>query len=176
MTILENGNSETTKGLNAPIKLMSSTKSKGSPISSWSPIETMSGPTVSLPIGVDVVAFETASKILQVINKYSLKRSTDTTAKSDEGALKYLAVIYSYVKAGGLIPMALPGFPFKSPNSQPGSGKVLGKLPDRAEELSLAHLNGLCLSIKEVYPPGAELTIISDGLTYNGTPCEIFLL
>ncbi|KAM0513656.1 hypothetical protein ACHAPE_007706 [Trichoderma viride] len=127
----------------------------------------MSGPSVTLPVGVDVAAFDTASKILQAINKYSLKRASDTTAKSDEGALKYLAVIYSYVKANVTIPMALPGFPFKSPNSQPGSGKVLGKLPDKAEELSLAHLNGLCLSIKEVYPPGAQLTIISDGLTYN---------
>jgi pyoverdine/dityrosine biosynthesis protein Dit1 len=138
-------------------------------ISSWSPVEIMSStaPTVSLPIGVDVAAFDTASKILQVINRYSLKRATDTTAKADEGALKYLALIYSHVKGGGVIPMALPGFPFKSPNSK---SKVLGKLPDRAEELSLAHLNGLCLAIKEVYPPGAELTIISDGLTYNGMP------
>jgi pyoverdine/dityrosine biosynthesis protein Dit1 len=136
----------------------------------------MSGPSVTLPVGVDVAAFDTASNILQAINKYSLKRASDTTAKSDEGALKYLAVIYSYVKANVTIPMALPGFPFKSPNSQPGSGKVLGKLPDKAEELSLAHLNGLCLSIKEIYPPGAQLTIISDGLTYNGTLLLNFFL
>ncbi|UKZ61479.1 uncharacterized protein TrAtP1_002745 [Trichoderma atroviride] len=121
-------------------------------------------PSVSLTVGVDAAAFETASQILQVITRYSLKRSTDTTAKADEGVMKYLAVIYSYVKAGASIPMALPGFPFKSPNSQE---KVLGKLPDRAEELSLAHLNSICLSIKDIYPPGANLTIISDGLTYN---------
>lgn len=124
-------------------------------------------PSVSLTVGVDAAAFETASKILQVINRYGLKRSADTTAKSDEGALKYLALIYSHVKAGNVVPMCLPGFPFKSPNSR---DKVLGKLPDRAEELSLAHLNGLCLSIKDIYPPGAQLTIISDGLVYNGTP------
>ncbi|UKZ91540.1 uncharacterized protein TrAFT101_006517 [Trichoderma asperellum] len=121
-------------------------------------------PSVSLTVGVDAAAFETASKILQVINRYGLKRSADTTAKSDEGALKYLALIYSHVKAGNVVPMCLPGFPFKSPNSR---DKVLGKLPDRAEELSLAHLNGLCLSIKDIYPPGAQLTIISDGLVYN---------
>lgn len=132
-----------------------------------SPPRPVPAPSVSLTVGVDVTAFETASKILQVINRYSLKRSSDTTTKTDEGALKYLALIYSHVKAGGIIPMCLPGFPFKAPNSQ---SKVLGKLPDRAEELSLAHLNGLCLFIKDIYPPGAELTIISDGLVYNGTP------
>ncbi|KAK1246264.1 hypothetical protein MKX08_000066 [Trichoderma sp. CBMAI-0020] len=133
-------------------------------VTSSSPPRPIPVPMVSLTAGVDAAAFETASKILQVINRYSLKRSADTTAKADEGALKYLAVIYSYVKAGSSIPMALPGFPFKSPNSQE---KVLGKLPDRAEELSLTHLNGLCLSIKDIYPPGANLTIISDGLVYN---------
>lgn len=123
-------------------------------------------PSNSLTIGVDAAAFETASKILQIINRYSLKQTADEAAKADEGVLKYLVLVYSYVKAGETVPMCLPGFPFKSPNSK---SKVLGKLPDKAEELSLAYLDGLCLSIKDVYAPGAELTIISDGLVYNGT-------
>ncbi len=62
--------------------------------------------------------------------------------------------------------MCLPAFPFKSPNT---STKVLGRLPDKAEEFALAHLNGLCAAIGDVYPPGAKLMIISDGLVYNGT-------
>ncbi|KAH7106998.1 Pyoverdine/dityrosine biosynthesis protein-domain-containing protein [Auriculariales sp. MPI-PUGE-AT-0066] len=33
--------------------------------------------------------------------------------------------------------------------------------------VALAHLNGLCASITDVYKPGATLTIISDGLVYN---------
>lgn len=123
-------------------------------------------PSVSLTTGVDAVALETASKVLHIIDRYRLKRSVDTAAKADEGALKFLALIYTHVKAGEVVPMCLPAFPFKSPNSQ---SKVLGKLPDRAEELALAHLNGLCLAIQDIYPPGANLTIISDGLVYNGT-------
>ncbi|KAL5085807.1 hypothetical protein Trisim1_009878 [Trichoderma cf. simile WF8] len=121
-------------------------------------------PSVSLTTGVDAAALQTASKILHIIDRYRLKRSVDTAAKADEGALKFLALIYTHVKAGDVVPMCLPAFPFKSPNSQ---SKVLGKLPDRAEELALAHLNGLCLAIQDIYPPGANLTIISDGLVYN---------
>ncbi|PVH97869.1 Clavaminate synthase-like protein, partial [Periconia macrospinosa] len=61
--------------------------------------------------------------------------------------------------------MVLPAFPFKSPNS---TTKVLGNTPDKAEETALAHLNGLCSAIGEVYSPGACLVVVSDGLVYNG--------
>ena len=46
--------------------------------------------------------------------------------------------------------------------------KVLGKLPDLGEELALMHLNGLCESIAEIYEHGAEISLASDGLVYNG--------
>ncbi|KAL6887172.1 Clavaminate synthase-like protein [Trichoderma longibrachiatum] len=114
--------------------------------------------------GIDAAALERASKILQIIDRYRLRRSVDAIVKCDEGALKFLALTYTHVKAGGAVPLCLPAFPFKSPNSE---AKVLGKLPDRAEELALAHLHGLCLAIQDIYPPGAKLTIISDGLVYN---------
>lgn len=116
------------------------------------------------PTMVDTAAIDTASKILAVIDRYRLQKSQNAPEKHDEGALKFLAVIYSHVRAGKTIPMCLPAFPFKSPNK---TTKCLGKLPDRAEELALAHLNGLCMAIQDVYPPGALLTIISDGLVYN---------
>lgn len=61
--------------------------------------------------------------------------------------------------------MVLPAFPFKSPNND---SKVLGTVPDKGEEIALAHLNGICESIKEVYEPGADITIASDGIVYNG--------
>eukprot|EP00644_Phytophthora_capsici_P011710 jgi/Phyca11/19640/fgenesh1_pg.PHYCAscaffold_50_\ len=40
------------------------------------------------------------------------------------------------------ITIVLPGFPTKTPNH---GGKVLGPLPDRAEELALARLENFCL-------------------------------
>ncbi|KAI9172558.1 putative pyoverdine/dityrosine biosynthesis protein [Paramyrothecium foliicola] len=113
---------------------------------------------------IDPLVLEKASSILEVIDRYRITRGRNTPAQADEGALKFLAVIYSHVKANATIPMCLPAFPFKSPNS---SKKVLGKLPDRAEALAISHLNGLCQAIGDIYPPGAALTIISDGLVYN---------
>ncbi|OAA78496.1 Pyoverdine biosynthesis [Akanthomyces lecanii RCEF 1005] len=113
---------------------------------------------------VDIASLEIAAKVLQIIDRYRLRKPSNATTKADEGALKFLALIYSHVKARDVIPMCLPAFPFKSPNS---ISKVLGKLPDRAEDLALSHLNGLCASIERVYAPGAKLTIISDGLVYN---------
>ncbi|KIE03895.1 Pyoverdine biosynthesis, partial [Metarhizium majus ARSEF 297] len=113
---------------------------------------------------VDASALDTASRILGVIDRYRLQKSKDDPVGAGEGGLKFLAVIYSHIKAGKAVPMCLPAFPFKSPNR---SAKVLGKNPDRAEELALSHLNGLCQAITDIYPPGAKLTIISDGLVYN---------
>lgn len=142
------------------------------PAKTWdSPAEVASSelpvmsPAVVFSAAIDIPSLEIASKILRIIDRYRLRKSHNAPEKADEGALKFLALIYGHVKAGEVVPMCLPAFPFKSPNS---STKVLGTLPDRAEELALAHMNGLCLAIKDVYAPGALLTIISDGLVYNG--------
>ncbi|MEU0940615.1 isocyanide synthase family protein [Embleya sp. NPDC005971] len=55
--------------------------------------------------------------------------------------------------------LTLPAFPCKSPNPN----KVLGRLPDEGERLSLAFLDRLCAAIARVHPPGARMLICSDG-------------
>jgi pyoverdine/dityrosine biosynthesis protein Dit1 len=57
----------------------------------------------------------------------------------------------------------LPAFPAKSPNLS----KVLGPLPDLGERISLEHLNRLCESIRQLYSPGAKITICSDGRVFS---------
>ena len=113
---------------------------------------------------LDPSGLELSSRILDVIARYRLHRDASTT-KSAHGAFGFLAQVYSKIAIGQPILMCLPAFPFKSPNR---STKVLGCLPDKAEEFALAHLNGLCAAIQDIYPPGAKLMIISDGLVYNG--------
>lgn len=61
------------------------------------------------------------------------------------------------------IHFVLPAFPAKSPNSQ----KVLGKLPDMGERVSLELLQSLCNQIQEIYAPGAKITICSDGRVFS---------
>ncbi|GKT56493.1 pyoverdine dityrosine biosynthesis [Colletotrichum tofieldiae] len=116
------------------------------------------------PQMIDDEALSTAAAILDIICRYRLRRPHETCPAELEGRLGFLSQIYRKVKARGQIRMCLPAFPFKSPNTK---DKVLGRLPDKADEFSLANLNGLCSAIKDFYEPGAKLTIISDGLVYN---------
>ncbi|KAI1907915.1 hypothetical protein LOZ53_006720 [Ophidiomyces ophidiicola] len=113
---------------------------------------------------VDNSLIDMAARIIEVIYRYQRRGSGTEGIQSDVGLLAGLTQVYSHVKANRPVKMALPAFPFKSPNTKV---KVLGRLPDKAEEFALAHMNGLCAAIKDVYGPGAELIIISDGLVYN---------
>ncbi|RMJ02431.1 hypothetical protein CDV36_015298 [Fusarium kuroshium] len=107
---------------------------------------------------------ETSNRILDVILEYSLNKFDSTAELHNAGRPKFLAVISRFVRARQKVAMCLPAFPFKSANKVE---KVLGALPDKAEELALGRLNTMCASIGQYYEPGAELTIISDGLVYN---------
>ncbi|MCB1179683.1 MAG: L-tyrosine/L-tryptophan isonitrile synthase family protein, partial [Leptospiraceae bacterium] len=57
----------------------------------------------------------------------------------------------------------LPAFPDKSPNLN----KVIGPLPDYAEELALSFLSKMCEKIKKIYSPGAKIIICSDGRVFS---------
>lgn len=74
----------------------------------------------------------------------------------------HLANIASLVAANERINLILPGFPAKSPNRL----KTLGPLPDLAERHALKNLSELCDRIREVYSPGAFVTICSDGRVF----------
>lgn len=114
---------------------------------------------------------ETANRILDVILEYSLNKFDSTAELHNAGRPKFLAVISRFVRSKQKVVMCLPAFPFKSANKVE---KVLGTLPDKAEELALGRLNTMCATIGQFYEPGAELTIISDGLVYNGSLHPIY--
>ncbi|KAE9066366.1 hypothetical protein PF007_g27511, partial [Phytophthora fragariae] len=81
-----------------------------------------------------------------------------------EGKHKMQKIVMRLIERRAPITLVLPSFPFKSPNS---TDKVLGKLPDRAEELSLARLERFCCQVEEAYPPGCNMVIFSDGRVFN---------
>ncbi|CEI60242.1 unnamed protein product [Fusarium venenatum] len=107
---------------------------------------------------------EISERILDVILEYSLNKFDSTAELHSKGRPKFLAIISRFVTTRQKVVMCLPAFPFKSANKVE---KVLGNLPDKAEEVSLARLNTMCTTIAGFYEPGAQLTIISDGLVYN---------
>lgn len=126
------------------------------------PFQTMNKTT---PYNLHSDAWITSQRILDILFRYKSSVPKDTVDRSDEGAIKSLSTVYRAVKAEQPVRMVLPAFPFKSPNTK---FKVLGTLPDKAEDVALAHLNGMCVAIQEIYAPGAKLVIVSDGMVYNG--------
>lgn len=108
---------------------------------------------------------EISHLILNIIFEYALNKFDDSKDRLSAGAAKFLSVISRFVASRTRVEACLPAFPFKSANKV---YKVLGILPDKAEELALERLNCMCTRIRDVYPPGAKVTIISDGTTYNG--------
>ncbi|KAJ5626626.1 hypothetical protein N7528_004053 [Penicillium herquei] len=112
-----------------------------------------------------------AVDILKVIESYGV--DYEKSGASWKGLESFVPTVMAQVEKQEPIRMILPAFPFKSPNSR---DKVLGVLPDFGEELALAHLNGLCENIAQVYKPGADVYISSDGLVYNdllGVPDKV---
>ncbi len=75
----------------------------------------------------------------------------------------HLPKVRRFVANNEPVHILLPAFPAKSPNTS----KVLGRLPDMAEELALGFLEGVCREIKEFYAPGARMTICSDGRVFS---------
>ena len=73
------------------------------------------------------------------------------------------ASIAYFVGQNQPIHFILPAFPAKSPNQN----KVLGTLPDLGEEIALTTLENLCQEIKSIYPPGATITICTDGRIFS---------
>lgn len=106
-----------------------------------------------------------STNILEIIFDYALNKFDDCRDRLEAGRPKFISVLNNFVRAGLQVDMCLPAFPFKSANKV---YKAFGILPDKAEEIALSRLQNMCKRIEEIYPPGAKVIIISDGLVYNG--------
>ena len=107
---------------------------------------------------------EISEDVVCVLERYRLPHHSDVS-KTWGAKKKFLVQVEKFVSNSEAVCMVLPAFPFKSPNKKT---KVLGDLPDKGEEIALQHLDGLCKAIQDVYPIGAKVFIVSDGLMYNG--------
>ncbi|KAF4032273.1 TfdA family Taurine catabolism dioxygenase TauD [Phytophthora infestans] len=113
-----------------------------------------------VPVDKEAVVTRFLSKFAELQSRF--KKPTDLFESKGKCYLE--ATISRFVGRMEPIMIVLPGFPTKTPNH---GGKVLGPLPDRAEELALARLERFCMSIEEVYPIGCQVTIFSDGRVFG---------
>lgn len=79
----------------------------------------------------------------------------------------HLKKIQSFIEQRKPIHFILPAFPAKSPNPK----KVLSSLPDMGERVALQFLQSLCIQIRDIYAPGAKITVCSDGRVFSDLVC-----
>ena len=115
-------------------------------------------PIVNAPV-VDVT-----TRVLDIIQSYG-QNEPNPSGEIWPGRAKFEPNVRKQIDAGEAVKISLPAFPWKSVNRVE---KVLGAVPDLGEELALSRLNALCAEVKEVYEPGATVTLTSDGLVYSG--------
>ncbi|KAF8320660.1 hypothetical protein DL93DRAFT_2224393 [Clavulina sp. PMI_390] len=115
-------------------------------------------PSLPLPDALHSVV----DQLVDIVARYLL-----TTGHNDQfaaiGRSMLRAQVEHFVEDNTQLEFVLPAFPFKSPSTK----KVLGVLPDLAEEIFLRRLEDLCRSVGDFYSPGAQLVIVSDGIVYS---------
>jgi pyoverdine/dityrosine biosynthesis protein Dit1 len=107
-----------------------------------------------------------ATEILDCLAPYRrlLPHDGDSHVMYEKYINLHLPKVTRFIAANKPIHLILPAFPAKSPNSVT---KVLGKLPDMAEEQALLYLQRVCNDIEACYSPGARITICSDGRVFS---------
>ncbi|WP_171025596.1 L-tyrosine/L-tryptophan isonitrile synthase family protein [Hymenobacter jeollabukensis] len=114
--------------------------------------------------------FDQARQVIKLIMRHRKVLEGDEATNSEGCAAEpcaqclglHLPRLQYFISQGQPIHLILPAFPAKSPNRQ----KVLGPLPDLGEEIALTTLQSLCDDIRQVYAPGARLSICADGRVF----------
>jgi len=137
-------------------------------------LSTMLGPLLLGQVGAameqfmqvtPVVDFDVARRVAKLILRHRKVFPTgpnDSATPDEQSIALHLPKLQYYIGQGWPIHLILPAFPAKSPNPH----KVLGKLPDLGEEVALTFLQGLCDDIRQVYAPGARISICADGRVF----------
>lgn len=106
---------------------------------------------------------QTTQNILNVFEAY---RMAPTAIDQYETSGKQILAdrISTFAASNSPISFAMLGLPFKSTNTR---DKVLGKLPDLGEELTIQNFAKFDEDIKRVYAPGINMVVASDGYVFN---------
>lgn len=119
--------------------------------------------------GVKLSTSHTSRRIIETLHRYQRVDESATADKAEPCAPcaacfeARSAKIERFIKQGEKIHFVIPAFPAKSPNKK----KVLGVLPDLGELMALNFLQRLSEYVGYFYPPGARVTICSDGHVFS---------
>lgn len=106
---------------------------------------------------------ETVDKVIKVFEQFRMAaEANDEFESTGKSVLREKMV--KFVALNQPIKFSILGFPMKSPNTR---DKVIGTLPDMAEQLTIETFKDFNSKVSEVYPPGIILSVVSDGLVFN---------
>jgi pyoverdine/dityrosine biosynthesis protein Dit1 len=110
---------------------------------------------------------DASRSVLAILYRYRRLSDPDLPESDDRTCLDCFQVrqerVDRFVRRDRPIEFVIPAFPAKSPNL----AKVLGPLPDLGEYRALSFLQSLCDYIGHFHPPGARITICSDGHVFG---------
>ncbi|OTA94077.1 hypothetical protein M434DRAFT_44372, partial [Hypoxylon sp. CO27-5] len=101
-------------------------------------------------------------KIVSLFDNY-LRYQGEHDRWVDSGRAYFTERVRHFTSQRRKIELCLPAFPCKSSNTH----KVIGKDPDRGEQLALQRLHGFVEAVEKIYEAGAKLWIISDGHVFS---------
>lgn len=99
-----------------------------------------------------------------------LKNTTKDDQWEGFGEEYFEKTVDFFVKRNVPIEAVLPAFPHKSSNLD----KVSSPMPDKGEELALRRLVSFAASVKQIYSPGIQIWIVSDGHVFSD--CGMYIL
>ncbi|KAE8353793.1 Pyoverdine/dityrosine biosynthesis protein-domain-containing protein [Aspergillus coremiiformis] len=107
----------------------------------------------------------TDSIVEQIVTLFDkeLRYRVENDQWETHGRAYFAAKVGFFVNHNLTLQLCLPAFPCKSSNPE----KVMGVLPDRSEEIALRRLHAFSQQIEQIYPPGAKISIISDGHVFS---------
>ena len=110
------------------------------------------------------MALQLSSKIADAFDNVRRSPAAELDQWGSGGREQFQNLVAGHIKSGRPIPFVLPAFPFKSQNTKT---KVSGALPDKGERLALETLSNFAKEVRAIYPPGANILVISDGYVFN---------
>lgn len=125
-------------------------------------VATAIGQFMDVAPDVDFDVARRVAKLLLLHRKVLRPGPNEPLAPDEQSIALQLPKLHFYIRQGLPIHLILPAFPAKSPNRH----KVLGTLPDLGEEMALTFLQSLCDDIRQVYAPGARISICADGRVF----------
>ena len=107
--------------------------------------------------------YEIYTKMVSNAFAQELKHTVENDQWDDIGKAFFSKNVDFFTSRWQPLEAVLPAFPCKSSNVE----KVAGEMPDKGEELALSRLIQFAASVKEIYPPGIIIWIVSDGHVFS---------